>query len=108
MEKRYGMFGQTEAQLRAHGITLLPHEGRAVIDALQPEQIRTVPLEHFPLMTQIEIFYDGRWRQVYREDLFRQVATTRQQSLQEYRDTCNYGVRVTDDGFCIVDCLTDG
>lgn len=72
--------------------------------------------EHPNLMRQTEhrgceVLWDGLWRLLCRQDLFRQVCTLRPGWTPNdflRLNTVQYGARITDDSFTVIDSLTDG
>lgn len=117
--KTVGMFGLSEEKVRSdYGVTLMPDAARAALDALKPKQIRvSKPKEAWGADLKVEVSYKGRWRELCRTDLHRQVATShgcssdpllRKDPVKYYRGMIVYGAFVEDDAFMVIDSLTDG
>ena len=64
----------------------------------------------------VEVFYNGRWRRLLREDLHREVCSWtewcgdrlfHENPVEWMRGTIMYGARLRDDAFIIIDDTTD-
>lgn len=84
-----------------------------VLDVLLTVERRQAPDPAWPRETCIQIKYRGQWRLLGRTDLLDDVRTSVwgvevEEAITEAMRTVVYGARVTENGFFVIDRLTDG